>query len=80
MAGQDEGEGGAAGAAGGRGSEWYWCLEHGKAEPAGQCRAEQQMGPYGSPEEAARWRERVEGRNEAWEAQDERWEGPRGGA
>ncbi|MDQ3344562.1 MAG: hypothetical protein M3524_13485 [Actinomycetota bacterium] len=60
--------------------QWYWCLEHGKAEPAGQCRAEQQMGPYDSPAQAARWRERVSDRNDTWDASDERWEGREKGA
>ena len=55
--------------------QWYWCLDHEKAEPAGQCRAERQMGPYDSPEAAARWKDRVEARNHEWDAEDERWEG-----
>jgi len=33
------------------------------------------LGPYDSRDEAEHWRERVEQRNAAWEAEDRRWEG-----
>lgn len=57
-------------------AEWYWCLEHKRAEPADEaCAADRRFGPYGSEEEAVRWRERVEARNEAWDEEDRRWEG-----
>lgn len=56
--------------------EWYWCLEHERAEAADEaCGAAQRLGPYRSKEEATHWQERVEARNEAWEEEDRRWEG-----
>ena len=56
--------------------QWYWCLAHKRAEPADvACGAEQRLGPYESEQEAVRWRERVEARNEAWDEEDRRWEG-----
>jgi len=33
------------------------------------------MGPYASREEALNWQQKVEGRNDRWEDDDERWEG-----
>ena len=57
-------------------AEWYWCLDHERAEPANEaCGAAQRLGPYGSEEEAIHWRDRVEARNEAWDEEDRRWEG-----
>lgn len=53
---------------------WYWCLEHHKVERRGECRADRRLGPYRSAEEAANWQQRVERRNDAWDAEDERWE------
>lgn len=53
---------------------WYWCLEHDRAEQGRVCRAASRMGPYESAEEAARWKERVEERNDAWDDEDEEWE------
>lgn len=56
--------------------KWYWCMEHQHVEPADRgCPPDQRMGPYDSPEEARRWREKVDARNEAWEEEDRRWEG-----
>ncbi|MFN2608089.1 MAG: hypothetical protein ABR511_09360 [Acidimicrobiales bacterium] len=56
--------------------EWYWCLRHGRPEPAGEaCEAEQRLGPYPSEDAARHWRERVDARNEQWDAEDRRWEG-----
>ena len=55
-------------------SRWYWCLEHDRAEPEREaCRATTRLGPYASPEEARRWKDRVEARNDAWDEQDEDW-------
>ena len=62
--------------AGAEGGEWYWCLDHGRAEPADEaCGAGQRMGPYRSKHEATHWQDRVEARNEAWDEEDRRWEG-----
>lgn len=55
---------------------WYWCLAHEQVEPADSgCANDQRMGPYPSPEAAAHWKDKVEQRNQAWEEEDERWEG-----
>ncbi len=56
--------------------QWYWCLRHGRPEQAHEaCRAEERMGPYASREEATRWREKVEARNERWDEEDRKWRG-----
>jgi hypothetical protein len=56
--------------------EWYWCLEHKVAEPAdGPCPADRRLGPYPTREAAEHWKERVDARNEAWDAADKEWEG-----
>ena len=56
--------------------EWYWCMEHGRAEKAqSACAPAQRLGPYRSKEEAAHWKDRVEARNEQWEKEDREWEG-----
>ncbi len=56
--------------------EWYWCLDHERAEPADEaCAPAQRLGPYASKEEAIHWQDRVEARNEAWDEEDRRWEG-----
>ena len=33
------------------------------------------MGPYESREAAANWKDKVDARNEKWEAEDKEWEG-----
>ena len=56
--------------------EWYWCLRHQRVEGEdNMCGAEDRMGPYASADEARHWRERVEARNERWDADDRAWEG-----
>lgn len=56
--------------------EWYWCLEHKAAEPAdGPCPADRRLGPYPTRDAAEHWKERVEARNDAWDAADKEWEG-----
>jgi hypothetical protein len=58
--------------------EWYWCLDDRAAEPADTaCPPDRRMGPYPSREAAEHWKERVEARNQAWDAEDEAWEGER---
>ena len=55
---------------------WYWCLRHHRAEPADErCPAVDLLGPYPTEADAARWQEKVEARNETWDAEDRRWEG-----
>ncbi|MDQ1508852.1 MAG: hypothetical protein QOG50_696 [Actinomycetota bacterium] len=57
-------------------NEWYWCLEHKVAETAsGGCPPDRRLGPYPSREAAEHWKEQVEARNQAWEAEDEEWSG-----
>ena len=56
--------------------EWYWCLRHGRAEPAAEaCREEDRLGPYESRDAAEHWRERVAERNAEWREEDRRWQG-----
>jgi hypothetical protein len=56
-------------------TRWYWCLRHQRPETAGECPNDRRLGPYASPEEAARWAERAEARNEDWDEEDKRWRG-----
>lgn len=56
-------------------SKYYWCLKHEQVEEGVACRAANRLGPYGSPEAARDWSERVESRDETWKAEDERWYG-----
>jgi hypothetical protein len=59
-------------------TEWYWCLDHKAAEPAtGGCPPDRRWGPYPSKDAAEHWKERVDARNEAWDADDEEWSGER---
>lgn len=61
---------------GGDGDNWYWCLEHDRAEPEGeQCPAEDRLGPYPSRQEAVNWRQKADARDERWKEQDRQWEG-----
>jgi len=56
--------------------EWFWCLRHQRPEHGEDaCEAEQRLGPYASESEARAWKERVETRNDEWDAEDRRWEG-----
>jgi hypothetical protein len=56
--------------------EWYWCLDHSVVEPGDRvCPPDRRMGPYSSPEEARNWKGRLASREEAWKAEDRRWEG-----
>ncbi len=57
-------------------TRWYWCLVHQRPEREGeQDRAEDVLGPYPSEDAARHWKDTVDERNEAWDAEDERWEG-----
>ena len=61
-------------------SEWYWCMDHDRAEEASEaCGPSNRLGPYGSKEEAIHWQDRVEARNEEWDEEDRRWEEESGG-
>ena len=55
--------------------QWFWCMEHRRAEPEGEaCAQDKRLGPYESREAAANWKQRHEQREERWEEQDEEWE------
>jgi hypothetical protein len=56
-------------------TEWYFDVRRGVAVPAAERgHAENLLGPYPSKAAAENWRKTVEARNDAWDAQDERWE------
>ena len=54
-------------------TQYYWCLTHEQVEQGKVCRAANRMGPYDSEAAARTWRDRVEHREETWQAEDERW-------
>lgn len=54
-------------------ARYYWCLTHGQVEEGKMCRATNRLGPYDTAEQARSWSERVETREETWQAEDERW-------
>ncbi|GAA1129438.1 MULTISPECIES: hypothetical protein [Streptomyces violaceusniger group] len=56
----------------GKPGEWYYCIKHQKVEEGPECRAADRLGPYASPEEAARAMETARERNEEWR-NDPRW-------
>jgi hypothetical protein len=56
----------------GKPGEWFYCLEHKKVEEGPECPAKDRLGPYPTPQDAARAFEGVEERNEEWET-DPRW-------
>lgn len=52
--------------------EWYWCMNHQAAEPgASRCPPDKRLGPYPSRAAAEHWKEKVEQRNAAWDADEE---------
>jgi hypothetical protein len=55
-------------------TEWYYCLTHKAVETKDGCRAIDRFGPYPTREDAAQALQKVEERNEEWDAQDEEWE------
>jgi hypothetical protein len=55
---------------------YYWCLSHHRVETdADMCPATNRLGPYSSTTEAERALDRVQERNDTWDAEDARWEG-----
>ena len=55
---------------------YYWCLSHQRVESeADMCPGRDRLGPYDSAAEAEQAIAKVQERNEAWDAEDERWEG-----
>lgn len=61
-------------------AEFYWCFAHQRVEEGARCKAIDRLGPYESAEAAQAWNQRHEGRQDAWEAEDERWRGTDDGA
>jgi hypothetical protein len=58
--------------------DWYWCLDHRAAEPAGTtCSPSRRLGPYPSRDAAEHWKDRMEARNEQWDAEDRAWDDQR---
>jgi len=53
-------------------NEWYYNVKTKKVEPYEGDKASERLGPYSSPEEAARALEIVQERNEAWD-NDPKW-------
>lgn len=54
---------------------WYFCLRHKRVEDsATRCGSDLLMGPYESRDAAERYADTAAKRNDAWEAEDERWE------
>jgi hypothetical protein len=50
---------------------WWFCLTHQRVEPDAGCPGKDRLGPYPTPEAAAKALETVHRRNEEWDAQDE---------
>ncbi|MCG5439208.1 hypothetical protein [Micromonospora foliorum] len=60
----------------GRGGQFYWCTRHHRVETdANVCPAKHVLGPYDSAADAENALQRVQERNEAWDAEDARWAG-----
>lgn len=59
-------------------SGYYWCLRHNRVETdADKCDESKLLGPFQTSTEATEALQKVQQRNEAWEAEDERWHGER---
>lgn len=56
-------------------AEWWWCLEHQRAEDAPDVPAARRLGPYPSREAAVDWKQRSEAREDRWDTADEQWSG-----
>jgi hypothetical protein len=57
------------------GGPWYWCLKHGRVEPAEGCANIDRLGPYRTREEAETALDRAHERTERWDAEDDAWRG-----
>jgi hypothetical protein len=56
--------------------EWYYDLERKVAVRAGERgKSDHMMGPYPNKEQAENWKQTVATRNEAWDEDDEEWNG-----
>ena len=52
-------------------SQFWYCLKHHAVEGVDGCRAKDRLGPYETEAEAARALDKVEERNQAWDAADD---------
>lgn len=52
--------------------DYWFCLKHHTVEPRQGCKNSDRLGPYATREEAAGALEKVEARNEAWDAENEK--------
>lgn len=56
--------------------EFWWCVRHAQVESGDDiCPARFRLGPFGTAAQASRALALVQERNEAWDAEDARWEG-----
>ena len=56
--------------------QWWWDLTHGRAvTSAERPRDVEVLGPYPTRQAAEDWQSTSKARNEAWDAEDERWAG-----
>jgi hypothetical protein len=53
---------------------WWWCLKHQRVEPDLGCAGTDRLGPFATPEDAARALQTVHERNARYDAEDEGWE------
>jgi hypothetical protein len=54
-----------------QGKRWWYCLKHHRVEDDNtSCAGKDLLGPYPTPEAAARALETVQRRNEEWDAKD----------
>lgn len=51
--------------------EWWWCLKHQRVEPREGDADAERLGPFRTPQEAARAMQTVQERNARYDAEDE---------
>ena len=57
-------------------TQYYWCRGHDRVERSDEaCGMDRRIGPFATPDQAEHWQDRVEDRNEEWDAADRAWEG-----
>lgn len=53
---------------------WYWCLDHGRVEPAAGCPNDRRLGPYDTREEAEDALPRAHERTKQMDRIDRDWD------
>ncbi len=53
---------------------WWWCVKHQRVEPDLGCASTDRLGPFATPEDAARVLQTVRERNARYDAEDDAWE------